>query len=147
MQLLLILLVCWCAAAVPAGSDDGRGLIVRFSTYAPASAHAATLAACVRATRWPHAHTQPGSHGVIERDNPAARLPTDFLLVDFPQADALRLAGAVRVRACSVLCCAALLFLGQCLIAGLVMWCGRAEAPERTRRAYPAALCTSGHTV
>ena len=139
MQLLLIPLVCWCAAAVPAGSDDGRGLIVRFSTYAPASAHAATLAACVRAAN--------GSHGVIERDNPAARLPTDFLLVDFPQADALRLAGAVRVRACSVLCCAALLFLGQCLIAGLVMWCGRAEAPERTRRAYPAALCTSGHTV
>ncbi len=91
--LLLLRLVCWCAAvAVDSSTDDvgPRGLIVKFRGYAQAAAHERTLAACVRAAN--------GSHRVIERRNPAARLPTDFLLVEFPPIELDRLAGAVRVR-------------------------------------------------
>ena len=64
---------------------------MRFSSYAPWRAHAARLAACLRAAN--------GSHAVVPRRNPAARLPTDFLLVQFAPADRHRVLGAVRRHA------------------------------------------------
>ena len=84
-----LLLACCCAAASE-GSDAALGLIVTFDSYAAHAAHAAALAACVRGAN--------GSHRVIERRTPAAGLPTDFLLVEFPPADDARLTTAVRVR-------------------------------------------------
>lgn len=72
-----------------AAGRTADGLIVKFSSYAPASAHELTLDACMR--------TVNGSHLVIERRNPAANLPTDFLVVKFPPLDFDRLAGAIRV--------------------------------------------------
>ena len=88
-RLLLLGLVWYAAVAVDSTDCDGRGHIVKFNRYAAAPEHALTLAACVRAAN--------GTYRVIERRNPAARLPTDFLIVEFPPGDLERLAGAVRV--------------------------------------------------
>ena len=132
MHRLLLRLACWCAAVAvgSTGTDAGRGLIVKFSRYAPASAHELTLAACVRAAN--------GSHRVIERRNPAARLPTDFLLVEFPPADLDRVAGVLRVRICqpSVLRSVA----GASPNLAFVSF--GTGAPRSGRRAYSAAVHT-----
>lgn len=129
---LLLRLVCWCAAVAvgSTGTDAGRGLIVKFSRYAPASAHELTLAACVSAAN--------GFHRVIERRNPAARLPTDFLVVEFPPADLDRLARALRVRSCP---CSVLRSVAG-VSPDLAFVSLRTGAPRSGRRAYSAAVHT-----
>eukprot|EP01043_Picozoa_sp_COSAG02_P011689 COSAG02_NODE_435_length_22393_cov_18.805643_9_plen_167_part_00 len=132
---LLLRLVCWCAAvAVDSSTDAGsRGLIVKFKGYAKASAHERTLAGCVRAAN--------GSHRVIERRNPAALLPTDFLVVEFPPVDLDRLAGIVRVRRRH--CAATLRFVPLRLAAYSRCLSGVRVAGPRSTQKWPACTPSS----
>lgn len=132
---LLLRLVCWCAAvAVDSCTDtESRGLIVKFKGYAKASAHERTLAACVRAAN--------GSHRVIERHNPAARLPTDFLVVEFPSVELDRLADVVRVRRRP--CSAMLRFTTLRLAAFSRGLSGARVAGHRSTQKWPACTPSS----